>query len=177
VSPRQSNYSISSDQSGRSHHSSRSTSGFAPLPPSRLSIERDVDSAERHDSFPAHSHSGTVFRASHDQNIASFNRNGHPSRSRTPLPLPDPENGQLSRISSMEAPDTDLELGSPLYRVSTAPLSGTPSSRGKREVKSANKLTRMGFAPAEQAGRSTPPVSGSKRFGAFKSLMQTIKGK
>jgi hypothetical protein len=159
---------MSSDQTGRSHHSSRSASGIASLSPSRLSAERDVDSAESQDSFPTHSHSSL-----------GYNRSGHLPRTRirTPVPLPHPENGRLSRISSAEAPDTDVELGGPLYRVSTAPLSGTPSLRGKREVKTANKLTRMGFSPAEQVGRSTPPVSGSKRFGTFKSLMQTIKGK
>lgn len=193
---------MSSDQSGRSHQSSRSTSGFTSPPSSklsteqdidpaeghdffpvhhhsnRLSVERDVDLAERHDFFPDHSHSSTVTRANHDQNIPSgYNHNGR--RSCTPLPLLDPENGQLSRIGSLDTPETDTELGSPLYRVFTAPLSGDPSSRGKREVKTANKLTRMGFSPAEQAGRGNPIVSGSssKRFGAFKSLIQTIKGK
>ena len=159
---------MSSDQTGRSHHSSRSASGIASLSPSKLSAERDIDSAESHDSFPTHSHSSL-----------GYNRSGHlpRTRTRTPLPLPDPGNGQLSRICSVEAPDTDMELGGPLCRVSTAPLSGTPHLRGKREVKSANKLTRMGFSPAEQVGRTNPPVSGNKRFGAFKSLMQTIKGK
>ncbi|KAF8236063.1 hypothetical protein L208DRAFT_1422218 [Tricholoma matsutake] len=178
LSPRDTNNSISCDETGRSHQSSRSVSGPPPLLSSRLSIERDVDSAKKHEPFAAHSQSSAVFRANRDQTITSgYNPDGHPSRSCTPLPLPEPENGHLSRISSLEAPDTDVELGSPLHRVSTAPLSGTPSSRGKREVKSANKLTRMGFSPAEQAGRGTPAVSGSKRFGAFKSLMQTIKGK
>ena len=162
---------MSSDQTERSYRSPRSASGFAVLPSDKLSVEQDVDSLEKHSFTPDNSRSSTIFHANHDQN----NRNGHHSRSRSPLPLPEPENGPLSRISSLGAPDTDAELGVPIHRVLTAP--GSPSTRGKREVKTANKLTRMGFSPAEQAGRGTSLVSGNKRFGAFKSLMQTFKGK
>jgi hypothetical protein len=35
-------------------------------------------------------------------------------------------------------------------------------------------LTRMGFSPPDLAGRSSPA---NKRFGGFKSLMQSFKGK
>jgi hypothetical protein len=181
VSPRTNNNPGSSDHTGRSYNSPRSVSGFPRLPSSGLSVEHDFDSAE---SPVVHPQSNNSVYAHHDQNLSpGYNRNGPAtqprsrSRSRTPHPSPGPDNDPLSRVSSLEAPETDLELGIPIHRVSTAPLSGSPSSRGKREVKTANKLTRMGFSPAEQAGRGTLPVSGSKRFGALKSLMQTIKGK
>jgi hypothetical protein len=182
VSPRYNNNFDSSDHAGRSYNSPGSVSGFARLPSSGLSVEQDFSSAENHDNSAVHSPSNKFVYAHHDQNISSgYNRSGPTtqprSRSRTPHPVPEPENGQLSRISSLEAHDTDPELGVPIHRVSTAPLSGSPSSRGKREVKTASKLTRMGFSPAEQTVRGTLPVSGSKRFGALKSLMQTIKGK
>ncbi|KAF8813725.1 hypothetical protein BYT27DRAFT_7206524 [Phlegmacium glaucopus] len=88
-----------------------------------------------------------------------------------------PPDESLSCISSCDG-GADAEIESPpLYRVSTAPLSNPV--RGKREVRSANKLTRMGYPANEQAvTRPSPPTPPtSKRFGAIKSLMQTFKGK
>jgi hypothetical protein len=96
-----------------------------------------------------------------------------PVTSRTLHASPDES---LSRISSFDG-GADTEIESPtLYRVSTAPLTNT--GRG-REVRSANKLTRMGYPANEQAVSRTSPSSPptSKRFGAIKSFMQTFKGK
>ncbi|KAG6880018.1 hypothetical protein C0992_007815 [Termitomyces sp. T32_za158] len=81
-----------------------------------------------------------------------------PIRSRTPIP--DQGDGYLSQIG-----DTDTELGPDLCRVSTAPLRG---------AKTAAKLTKMGFPPLEQV---RTPVTNTKRFGALRSLVQTLKGR
>ena len=82
----------------------------------------------------------------------------------------------LSRISSCDG-GVDTEIESPvLYRVSTAPLANTV--RGKREVRSANKLMRMGYPANEQTvSRGSPPPPTNKRLGVIKSFMQTFKGK
>lgn len=101
---------------------------------------------------------------------------GYPNYPRSRTPNPDLEPEPLSRISSLDGVDTDTDTEHTLMRVSTAPLSGPAPMRGKREqVKSAKKLTRMGFAASEQAGRNPPPPN--TRFGAIKSLMQSLKGK
>jgi len=95
-----------------------------------------------------------------------------PATSRTLAP-PDES---LSRISSFDG-GTDTEPESPtLFRVSTPPLSNIV--RGKREVKTANKLMRMGYPANEQiTSRVSPPSPPTSRFGVLKSLVQTFKGK
>lgn len=86
------------------------------------------------------------------------------------------ERESLSRVSSLDGLDTETDSTHTLRRVPTAPAAGSGQTRGKREqVRSAKKLTRMGFSPVEQVGR-TPAPSGT-RFGAIKSIMQTFKGK
>ncbi|KAF9462403.1 hypothetical protein BDZ94DRAFT_1194532 [Collybia nuda] len=163
-SSRQLNNSLSSDSTGRSHHSTRSTSGFE-----RSYVSQDPNSSEEINSFSV----PTRLPQRGQGPKSMYTRST--SRSRTPVRDMD-HGGQLSRISSLDCPDTDTELGPPLFRVSTAPLSGPSPSRGKREVKSASKLTRMGFSPVEQAGRA-PVVSRSKRFEVIRSIVQTLKGK
>ncbi|GLB37839.1 putative proteasome regulatory particle assembly [Lyophyllum shimeji] len=154
------------DQVGRFHQASRSASGFGTSPTSRLSLDRDAVSSEEPEAGPilSHSKSATLQTPKRDPSPGPIPRI---ARSRTPLP--DAGEGQLSRISSLECPDTDTELGPPLLRVSTAPHAAV------RGGKTASKLTRMGFPPMEQARSSPVP---NKRFGgAFKSLVQTLKGK
>ena len=96
----------------------------------------------------------------------------HPVTSRTLAP-PDES---LSRISSFDG-GTDTEPESPtLFRVSTPPPSNTV--RGKREVRTANKLMRMGYPANEQTtSRASPPSPPMSRFGVIKSFVQTFKGK
>jgi hypothetical protein len=86
-----------------------------------------------------------------------------------------PPEESLSRISSFDG--TDAELESPtLFRVSTPPLSNIV--RGKREVRTANKLMRMGYPANEQTiSRTSPPSPPTSRFGVIKSFVQTFKGK
>lgn len=93
-----------------------------------------------------------------------------PATSRTLAP-PDES---LSRISSFDG-GTDTEPESPtLFRSSTPPL----SVRGKREVRTANKLMRMGYPANEQTtSRPPPPSPPTSRFGVIKSIVQTFKGK
>ncbi|KAJ7209652.1 hypothetical protein GGX14DRAFT_364026, partial [Mycena pura] len=89
---------------------------------------------------------------------------------------PDPDLG-LSRVSSLDGLDSvDIELGPALTRVSTAPISPTRDKREMARLASANKLTRMGFSPGQQAKQE---AAQTKRFGVggLKSLMQTFKGK
>ncbi|KAJ7072572.1 hypothetical protein C8F01DRAFT_1361898 [Mycena amicta] len=86
---------------------------------------------------------------------------------------PDPDIG-LSRVSSLEPESLDTELGSALTRVSTAPIPVQNKRDLARHIASANKLTRMGFQPAQQAKQD---AAQTKRFGGLKSLMQTFKGK
>ena len=95
-----------------------------------------------------------------------------PATSRTLAP-PDES---LSRISSFDG-GTDTEPESPtLFRVSTPPLSNIV--RGKREVRTANKLMRMGYPANEQTtSRPSPPSPPTSRFGVIKSFVQTFKGK
>lgn len=90
----------------------------------------------------------------------------------------------LSRINSLDtADDTETDSSPTIHRVLTAPL--PIPSRGKREqVKSAKKLTRMGYPVADQAAAasrtapSTPPTTSRMGFGVLKSFMQTtFKGK
>ncbi|RDB25043.1 hypothetical protein Hypma_007485 [Hypsizygus marmoreus] len=162
LSPR-TNSSFSSDSTGRFHQSSLSASGFGPSPPSRLAFE-DTDDL---DLSPIHSKSATLLPISNRELDTSPGHSRVASRSRTPVP--DTGDGHLSRISSLECPDTDTELGPSLLRVTTAPHAPV------RGAKTATKLTRMGFPTIEQA-RATAP-SGSKRFGAIRSLVQTLKGK
>ncbi|KAF5380635.1 hypothetical protein D9615_004756 [Tricholomella constricta] len=153
----------SSDQAGRFHLASRSASGFGASPTSRLSIDQDTSSSDEQETARLPSKSATL-------TLPITKRDPSPGaramRSRTPLP--GRGDGQLSRISSLECPETDTELGPSLLRVSTAPHAPV------RGAKTATKLTRMGFPPMEQA-RAPPP--GNKRFGAIRSLVQTLKGK
>jgi hypothetical protein len=134
-------------------------------------VSQDADSSEELDTFPVHPPSVELPMVNHDQEPSSTYARAN-NRSRTPIRDAD-LGGHLSRISSLECPDTDTELGPNLSRVSTAPHSGPSPSRDKRDQQSARKLARMGFSPARQA----PPASGSKRFGAIRSLVQTLKGK
>jgi len=94
-----------------------------------------------------------------------------PATSRTLAP-PDET---LSRIGSFDG-GTDTEPESPtLFRVSTPPLSNIV--RGKREVRTANKLMRMGYPANEQStSRASPPSPPTSRFGVIKSFVQTFKG-
>ena len=87
-----------------------------------------------------------------------------------------PPDESLSRISSFDG-GTDTEPESPtLFRVSTPPLSNIV--RGKREVRTANKLMRMGYPANEQTtSRASPPSPPTSRFGVIKSFVQTFKGK
>ncbi|KAL1742361.1 hypothetical protein HDZ31DRAFT_43408 [Schizophyllum fasciatum] len=87
---------------------------------------------------------------------------------------------QLSRVSSLDATDTDTdgETGEfRLYRVSTAPHSSPGAGRGGKggdseaRKASAQKLARMGFAPHDRTPQNT------KRFGGLKSWVQSFKGK
>ncbi|KAK2467866.1 hypothetical protein APHAL10511_000161 [Amanita phalloides] len=82
---------------------------------------------------------------------------------------------QVSPIDSLEQ---DLEFGSPLFRMSTAPLSNAANTDRSTIVQARNaKLTKMGFVPNEQ-GTRVPPTQ-TKGFGGlnFKNIMQTFKGK
>jgi len=153
--------SRSVDQAGRFHQASRSASGIGPLPASRLSVEQDAASSDEPETPIIHSKSATLQTIKRDPSPV-------PRIGRSRTPLPDTVEGQLSRISSLECPETDTELGPSLLRVSTAPLAPA------RGAKTANKLTRMGFPAMDQSRVSPAP---SKRFGAFKSLVQTLKGK
>ncbi|KAG6844387.1 hypothetical protein H0H87_007291 [Tephrocybe sp. NHM501043] len=145
------------------HQSSQSSSGLAVSPPSRLLlIEPDTPSDEQ-EQPPLASNSTNL-------SISQPGRAPSPGprtyRSRTPVP--ESGDGHLSRVSSQECADTDTELGPALFRVSTAPHGAA------RGAKTATKLTRMGFPPMEQV-RTAP--TNNKRFGAFRSLVQTLKGK
>ena len=115
------------------------------------------------ETFPIH----TVIPVSSTK--SDFNQ---PVTSRTLAP-PDVS---LSRIGSFGA-GTDTEPESPtLFRVSTPPLSNVV--RGKREVRTANKLMRMGYPATEQTtSRASPPSPPTSRFGVIKSFVQTFKGK
>ncbi|PFH52084.1 hypothetical protein AMATHDRAFT_57929 [Amanita thiersii Skay4041] len=81
-----------------------------------------------------------------------------------------------SKLNPMDSLDTGVDFGSSLHRVSTAPLAGTTHNRTKFEqARSATKLTKMGFAPTEQANRVVPAQP--RMFSGLKHLMQTFKGK
>ena len=83
-----------------------------------------------------------------------------------------PPEESLSRISSFDG-GTDTEPESPLFLVSTPPPSNIV--RGKREVRTANKLMRMGYPANEQTtSRASPPSPPTSRFAVIKSL---FKGK
>lgn len=88
-----------------------------------------------------------------------------------------PSDESLSGIHSSDGADTETDFAT-AHRSNAASL----SARGKREqVRTAKKLTKMGY-PADQAAvtRSVPvsasPPAGSKRFGITR-FMQTFKGK
>src|SRR6266576_3333085 len=82
---------------------------------------------------------------------------------------------QMAKASQIDSHELDL---SSLYRVSTAPLSSATSNDRSTIAQARNvKLTKMGFAPNEQAMRSPPTQT--KGFGGLnlKNIMQTFKGK
>ena len=154
---------LESNFSGRSasHHSSHST-------PIRLD-----DDTQKHPPLQRITDTETI---SPHTVIPVFSTKSDSNQPVTSWTLHTSPDEPLSRISSFDG-GADTEIESPtLYRVSTAPLSNT--GRG-REVRSANKLTRMGYPANEQAVSRTSPSSPptSKRFGAIKSFMQTFKGK
>ena len=85
---------------------------------------------------------------------------------------------QIIQACPIDILERDLGFGSSLYRVSTTPLSSTANNDRTTIEQARNvKLTKMGFAPNEQASR-LPPAQ-TKVFGGlnFKNLMQTFKGK
>ncbi|KAF8893900.1 hypothetical protein BD779DRAFT_1467501 [Infundibulicybe gibba] len=121
------------EQPSRSHQPSHSTSALHTSP----RVEVDDEDSESPIESPT---------ARGDHVVSGYH-----------LPLNGNE-GHLSRISSLDGLDTDTDLGPALFRVSTAPISGLTPPRGKREqARSANKLTRMGFSPSEQARHTPPP--------------------
>ncbi|KAF8348194.1 hypothetical protein F5887DRAFT_952581 [Amanita rubescens] len=82
---------------------------------------------------------------------------------------------QMTKASPIDSLEQDL---SSLYRVSTAPLSSATTNDRTTMAQARNvKLTKMGFAPNEQAMRSPPTQT--KGFGGLnlKNIMQTFKGK
>ncbi|KAJ7287336.1 hypothetical protein C8J57DRAFT_1283579 [Mycena rebaudengoi] len=91
---------------------------------------------------------------------------------------PDGDPSRMS-ISVDGIESTDTELGPSLTRVATAPI---PPTREKRDMaRSTNKLTRMGFQPSQaakqEAAAAAAAAAQNKRFGGFKSLMHSLKGK
>ncbi|KAG7449559.1 uncharacterized protein BT62DRAFT_991743 [Guyanagaster necrorhizus] len=175
----------------------RSMEGSLASTPVRSRFRRPhtSDGTSSNESIPTSTHSLEGSRAKHHTSrsastVEAFASNASPARLpagsmyKQPIPLANivPRNQeQLSRVSSFDGADTDIELGPALFRVSTAPHPLLPSSvpKAKREqarhLASANKLTRMGFSRSDTVAKSPPS---SKRFGGLKkSLMQTFKGK
>ena len=144
-----------------SHHPSYSTPAtkHSPAPQNYASLQLTSNT----ETIPPY----TVIPVSSTK--SDFN---HPVTSRT-FHTPDES---LSRISSCDG-GADTEPESPaLSPVSTPPLSNIV--RGKREVRTANKLMRMGYPASEQTvSRTTPSSPPTSRFGAIKSFVQTFKGK
>lgn len=147
-----------------SHHASRSTST------ANYTSALPTDDQNQYQSQNDHQVSS--------QDVASSNPDyGHRLHTQTHTPIL-PADESLSRINSSDGADTETDSGT-MHHTSTTPT----SVRGKREqVRTAKKLTRMGYPVAEQvaaAGRTappTPPSSGSKRFG-LKTLYQTFKSR
>ncbi|KAG6813126.1 hypothetical protein H0H92_013750 [Tricholoma furcatifolium] len=150
----------SADQAGHFHQSSQSTSGLISSPRPSFSFEPDTNVEE------------VPFTSSMSASLSVSPPKRDPSpgpriiRSRTPVPE---SSDGLSRISSRDCVDTDTELGPPLLRVSTA-----PHGSNIRGGKTATKLTKMGFPTMEQI--RAPPTN-TKRFGAFRTLVQSLKGR
>ena len=108
------------------------------------------------------------------------------SRVGSPLKLPVADQDDIPSPVVSEA-IAEVENGSPLCRVSTAP-EDSASERSRehaRQVASAIKLARMGFAAGGDVrngvvprSASPRPSSGSKaRFGGLRTFMQTLTGK
>ncbi|KAG6866419.1 hypothetical protein C0991_004704 [Blastosporella zonata] len=149
-------------QPGSFHRSTPSTSGSAMSPPIQLlPVEPDTSDAADYPPIPSTS-------ANLSTSLPRREPSPGPRTLRSRTPIPDANNGHLSRISSLECADTDTELGPTLFRVSTAPHGAV------RGAKTATKLTRMGFPPLEQVRTQS---ANSKRFGAIRSLVQSLKGK
>jgi len=130
-------------------------------------------SASHHPSYstPVTNHSPARF--DHDTQNLQLTSNPETIPPYTIVPVSSTKSDFNQPITSHDSADTEPE--SPIHRISTAPLSNIV--RGKREVRTANKLMRMGYPANEQTvGRtsSSPPTS---RFGAIKSFVQTFKGK
>lgn len=84
-----------------------------------------------------------------------------------------PPDESLGRISSLDS-GVDTEPEPPTLHLVSAPLSDIV----RREVKTTNKLMRMGYPVNEQTvGRTSSPSPPTSRFGAIKSFVQTFKGK
>ncbi|KAG5639469.1 hypothetical protein H0H81_001591 [Sphagnurus paluster] len=151
------------EPTNRYYHSSTHNPELGTSPTSQFSIEEEKASSSDEQGQDTvripHIIPAALSPPSHD-----LSPELQTTRSRTPVP--DTGEGQLSRISSLECPDTDTDLGPSLLRVSTAPHA---PGRGK----TATKLARMGFPPIEQ---TRTPSTNTKRFG-FRSLVQTLKGK
>lgn len=148
VSPRLGNQSFSGEHSGRYYQPSRSASA---VPPSRLSVDRNNPLLD-----------------DHDETLTNHVLSTSSSMLRDRLGVDLPEE-RLMGLSSSGTLDPDAELGSPIYGATTASLG---PARGSRTT--AVKLTKMGFPSTEQA-RGSPQTP--KRFGAIRSLVQTLKGK
>lgn len=153
-----------------SHQPSRSTSTsipshISPLPP------------QDHLAKPSPSpRMNTIPMVQADRNDYSMPA----ARTRTPAVVRDEPH---SRTNSIDGIDTETDSAPTVHRI---PASVPSSSRGKRDqVRSANKLTKLGIPVAEQAAAANraapPPVIGSppsqKRSFGFKSIVQTFKGK
>ncbi|TFK62246.1 hypothetical protein BDN72DRAFT_398194 [Pluteus cervinus] len=159
----------------RSHHSAGSTTGaYAP----GTVIEQEFDEASEN-------HPPALSRHHHPLYDPSGRRyyrvHGNPSDSDLEEPEGEFERGgKLSRINSLDNLEPSsrgsYDIEKPTGHSTTSLI--TPSMREKKDrVRSANKLTRMGFSPAELAGRvpsSQPVVLPTGRFGAIKSF---FKGK
>ncbi|KIM45053.1 hypothetical protein M413DRAFT_441701 [Hebeloma cylindrosporum] len=155
-----------------SHQSSRSTSTshYPPTPTTYVLPDESTVSQDPHIALP---HGGQ------DDSLTS-EYSPAPAMGVTPIATSDES---LSRINSLDtADDTETDSSPTIHRVLTAPLSNP--SRGKREqVRSATKLTRMGYPVADQAAAArtappTPPATSRMGFGVLKSFMQTtFKGK
>ena len=162
VSPRLGNQPFSGEYSGRYYQPSRSVSGVSH--PSPLSADRN-DPLVDHDESPTNHlpASPSTLQDRHGDIDSSFL-----SSKELGAEFPGSSEGRLMGLSSPGALDADADLSSPIYG---APPASLGPARGSRTT--AAKLTKMGFPSTEQARSPQAP----KRFGAIRSLVQTLKGK